>query len=277
MRDLKVSILTENGEDLKTLLLNENLVIDEASACEFVPPVMRNLIERISVCGFKLPKMDFKKKVYYPVRITGNFRQNCTLFQVKPIANPCDETDSAINAKVKDYLASLEVLRSEIETFDSLKEYKINDIVAAKYSDYQWYRGIVVETVSTIFGKEYRVLFVDIGFSAVVEREKMKRLPYKFIQTPEIFALPAIVVDIKPKNGVFNALLCDKMDRQVSKHEKATLIRVVNDSIPYEIEVFTADPENKRNPKDSLWEPLFETQDFIKIEPASPEIIEDIK
>lgn len=128
LKEMRISIIMPDGVDLTEYLIKNNSLIERAITDDqtliAIPPMVRDILSRLPLCGYKPSTLKFEENCYYPVCITGTFRDNFTFIQPKPVHYPSNEVEEEITKRTSEFLEFLSKMRVEVSRFEKVEEVK---------------------------------------------------------------------------------------------------------------------------------------------------------
>ncbi|RWS23813.1 RING finger protein 17-like protein, partial [Leptotrombidium deliense] len=178
---MKISIDIPEHGNLKNILMNKDLVVDEVDTDDIPEEAMR-VIHRIEKSDYKMNSLTFSLNTYYPIAVSHPVAFNYFFMQALGISNPTTSNEHEIKVQDEYFFDCIRNMRDEVNNFNQVSRRTEGDIVCAQFCDDEWYRCIVTST--TWSGSSTEVIYVDYGNSWNVKNNQMRELPNRFMNCP---------------------------------------------------------------------------------------------
>ncbi|XP_076356922.1 tudor domain-containing protein 1-like [Tachypleus tridentatus] len=179
-------ILVEMGFAKKVELAGRsicNTLIDDDEMLSSVTPNGSEEINVEMVSPYLYPKIPDKGKIF-PVVVTNCVKPNEIYIQRLKLEESSSDEEKLINQEFEGFLAMMEELGENGESFPVLKDLEQGQACCAMYSyDDRWYRGLIKSASSL----KVEVLYIDYGNSEIIPKEnfsRLRELPIQYFMFP---------------------------------------------------------------------------------------------
>ncbi|RWS11579.1 tudor domain-containing protein 1-like protein, partial [Dinothrombium tinctorium] len=266
---MKISIYLPNDEDLKQVLLNKDLIVEDNTELDDLPSSIQHVLEVVKRSPYEANHLSFSLNVYYPVVVSYPTIYNYIYLQAVHINDPIHQEECMINEQNEKFLSSIERMRADVRSFKWVGE-NLNkgEAVCAKFSDDCWYRGLILK-VNRV-NRTADVLYVDYGNTDTVSFVDLKELPPYHVKIPPIHTFLAKLYNIRPANKKYWSDNHARMIGQALEELDNPLVAIFKKTeAPFEVDLYEASENDPRVPIRHALQKLVDRGYLEFIEPAN--------